>query len=238
MITFRSIISSALLLLGLVSSSSLTSATAAALASVDADDLPLASTADFSVRGTRTGVRRHLEDGKGKGKTDGGKKGKSSKSPVAPSGTIADIACSTPSFSTLCALVVAAGLGDDLSSPGPFTVFAPTNEAFANFLNAAGIALPPNLADIPADLLQTITNILLYHVVSGAVLKANLVCNGQVVTLLGTDSQTQCLNVGMGEQSFFQIGDATLPLLPPQIVVFDIPASNGVIHVVNNVILP
>ena len=158
--------------------------------------------------------------------------------------TIANIACSTPDFSTLCALVVAAGLDDDLSGPGPFTVFAPTNAAFDALLAALGITLPPDLDDLDPALLATITDILLYHVVIGSViLKMELKCDGHVDTARDpangdVDSQTQCLFVGNDEISFFQIGDGTLPLLPPQIVGFDIMATNGVIHVVNNVILP
>ena len=212
---------------------------------------------------TATRSQRRMTDGKGKGKKGSSSSSSSSsskkklskksgkKSPTkAPTAspvagpttddTIADIACSTPGFEILCSLVVAAGLGDDLSSTGPFTVFAPTNEAFVNFLDATGISLPDPIDRITNNdpLLGTITDILLYHVVSGEVLKSDLRCDAQVPTLLGQDSQTQCLNVGMGEQSFFQIGDATLPLLPPQIVMFDIRAANGIIHVVNNVILP
>ena len=157
--------------------------------------------------------------------------------------SIADIACNTPEFSTLCALVIAADLADVLSGPGPFTVFAPTNDAFDALLAELGITLPPDLGSDPA-LLATIKDILLYHVVVGSVvLKMELKCHGHIDTARDpangdVDSQTQCLFVGNDEISFFQIGDGTLPLLPPQIVAFDIMATNGVIHVVNNVILP
>mmetsp|Transcript_16067 Transcript_16067/g.39614 ORF Transcript_16067/g.39614 Transcript_16067/m.39614 type:complete len:262 (-) Transcript_16067:106-891(-) len=245
------------------SSLGLTAVSASSVAATTFEDgLPTPADADDSnttvrrrAATTTTRSHRRMTDGKGRGKKatpsssskkkmskKSSSKGKSSTAPTsAPAGpsdnTIAGIACSTPGFEILCSLVVAAGLDDDLASPGPFTVFAPTNNAFTNFLDATGINIPDPIP--PNDpLLGTITNILLYHVVSGEVLKSDLVCDAAVPTLLGKDSQTQCLNVDMGEQSFFQIGDATLPLLPPQIVMFDIRATNGIIHVVNNVILP
>ena len=80
---------------------------------------------------------------------------------TAPSSSIVDIAISDPNFSLLVEAVVAAGLDDDLSGPGPFTVFAPTNDAFA----AAGIDSAFIASADPADL----ADILLYHVVEGEV---------------------------------------------------------------------
>jgi len=255
----------ALAILFLLSFTAASASSAAATTSEDglptidyAVDTATTTTTTTAVRGgggggTTTRSHRRMAGGKGKGTSSSssskkqmskksGSKGKRSSAPTvapaAPSGnTIAGIASSTPGFEILCSLVVAAGLDDDLASPGPFTVFAPTNNAFMNFLDVTGINIPDPIP--PNDpWLGTVTNILLYHVVSGEVLKSDLVCDAAVPTLLGKDSQTQCLNVDMGEQSFFQIGDATLPLLPPQIVMFDIRATNGIIHVVNNVILP
>ena len=94
-------------------------------------------------------------------------------------GTIVDVASGNPDFSTLVSAVSAAGLADDLSAPGPFTVFAPTNEAFdalpAGVLDAL---LEPKNAD-------ALKSVLLYHVVSGEVMSSD-VKPGEVATLEGS----------------------------------------------------
>ena len=86
-----------------------------------------------------------------------------------PSNTIVDIAAGNPDFSTLVAAVLAADLAEALSGEGPFTVFAPTNEAFAKLPEGTleSLLLPENK--------QALTDILLYHVVSGSVLAADVV---------------------------------------------------------------
>jgi uncharacterized surface protein with fasciclin (FAS1) repeats len=131
--------------------------------------------------------------------------------------TVVDIIVNSPDHNTLEAAVIAAGLADDLSGTGPFTVFAPTDAAFA--------ALPAGtieslLADIPA-----LTNILTYHVVGAEAFAADL-SNGQMVmTLQGTD-----VNVTINNDGVF-INDA-------QVIVADIEAENGVVHVIDAVLLP
>jgi uncharacterized surface protein with fasciclin (FAS1) repeats len=84
--------------------------------------------------------------------------------------TIVDIAVGNEDFSTLVAAVQAAGLVDALNGEGPYTVFAPTNEAFAAALEALGISAEDLLADT-----ETLTSILLYHVVEGKVMAADVV---------------------------------------------------------------
>ena len=135
---------------------------------------------------------------------------------VAPT-TIVDIIVNSPDHTTLETAVIAAGLADDLSSEGPFTVFAPTDAAFA--------ALPAGtieavLAD--ADLLNAI---LTYHAAGGAFLSTDLTDGMQITTLNGENVEVM---VGGG---FVMINDAL-------VTVADLTASNGVVHVINAVLLP
>jgi transforming growth factor-beta-induced protein len=135
------------------------------------------------------------------------------------SNTIVDIAAGNPDFSTLVAAVSAAGLVEALSGEGPFTVFAPTNEAFAKLPAGTleSLLLPENK--------QALTDILLYHVVSGSVLAADVVKLSEAETLLG---KNVAIKVDMDN---VMINEAT-------IVATDIIADNGVIHVIDSVILP
>ncbi len=130
--------------------------------------------------------------------------------------SIIETATAAGSFSTLVAAVKAAGLADTLSGPGPFTVFAPTDDAFA--------ALPAGtveglLAD-PAALAKILT----YHVVAGKVLSTDLT-EGMMATTVNGAQATITLEDGP------MIDDAS-------IVTADIEASNGVIHVIDAVIMP
>jgi transforming growth factor-beta-induced protein len=131
---------------------------------------------------------------------------------------IVDIAVADGRFTTLVAAVQAAGLVDTLKSEGPFTVFAPTDDAFA--------ALPPGtveglLNDIPA-----LTNVLLYHVVSGAVLAETVVTLESATTVQGSD-----VTISVRDGGVF-LNDSV------QVIITDIVASNGVIHVIDSVLLP
>ena len=132
---------------------------------------------------------------------------------------IVDIAASNDNFSTLVAAVTAAGLVDTLKGDGPFTVFAPTNEAFA--------ALPAGTVEsllLPENKDQLVA-ILTYHVVPGAVTSDQLAgqrlsvatVNGESVHVDGTDG--------------VMVDNAT-------VTTADIMASNGVIHVIDTVLLP
>lgn len=132
-------------------------------------------------------------------------------------GTIVDIAATTDGFSTLVAAVTAADLVDTLNSDGPFTVFAPTDEAFA--------ALPPGILDallLPENK-DALVKILTYHVVPGKVMAAD-VTDGAVATVEG---QTVTLSTADG----VTVNGAT-------VIQADIVADNGVIHVIDAVILP
>ncbi len=142
----------------------------------------------------------------------------------APSGTtegknIVAVAQANGSFNTLTKALKAAGLVETLQGNGPFTVFAPTDEAFAK--------LPP---DALQELLQpqnkeVLKKILTYHVVSGRVLSTDLK-SGEVKSIEGGP-----INVRVEDGAKVMVNDA-------QVVQPDVKASNGVIHVINQVILP
>ena len=134
----------------------------------------------------------------------------------AKSNTVVDVAVSAGSFKTLVTALQAADLVDTLNSDGPFTVFAPTDEAFA--------ALPEGaLEGLLADP-QALTNVLTLHVVSGRALAADVVNLSSVATLQGTSLEVDSTD-GVS------IGGAT-------VVQADIAANNGIIHVIDRVILP
>ena len=131
--------------------------------------------------------------------------------------TIVDIAVEDGRFETLVAALQAADLVSTLSGEGPFTVFAPTDDAFA--------ALPEGtvdnlLADIPA-----LTNVLTYHVVAGSVLAEQVAGLSSAKTLQGSD-------VGVSVMGGNVIIDNAM------VVIADIIGSNGVIHVIDKVLLP
>jgi len=131
---------------------------------------------------------------------------------------IVDTAVAAGSFNTLVAAVQAAGLVDALKGEGPFTVFAPTDDAFAKLPQATIDAL---LADPTGDL----TQILLYHVVPGKVMAADLSDGLTATTLQGGDV-------------VFTLGEGGAKVNDANIVATDIETSNGVIHVIDSVILP
>lgn len=137
---------------------------------------------------------------------------------------IVEIAAGDPNFSTLVAAVTAAGLADTLSGPGPFTVFAPTNAAF-NALPAGtvdSLLLPENL--------ETLTSILTYHVVPGSITSGQLIGSRQSVTTV--QGGTVDVNGIQGKlNSGVRVNDANVTQA-------DIIASNGVIHVIDKVLLP
>jgi uncharacterized surface protein with fasciclin (FAS1) repeats len=132
-------------------------------------------------------------------------------------GTIVDTAIGAGNFSTLVAAVTAADLVETLSGTGPFTVFAPTDEAFA--------ALPAGVLDallLPENK-AVLAQILTYHVVSGTVLAAD-VTDGDVATVEGS-------NITLSTASGVTVNGAN-------VVSADVMASNGVIHAIDAVILP
>jgi len=137
--------------------------------------------------------------------------------------TIVDIAAGNPDFTTLVAAVKAAGLADTLSGVGPFTVFAPTNEAFAKLPEATlqSLLKPENK--------QQLTDILTYHVLPAKVMAAD-VKPGMVQTVNGAD-----LTVA-AESGSVVITDGQSNRA--NVTKTDIVASNGVIHVIDTVLLP
>jgi uncharacterized surface protein with fasciclin (FAS1) repeats len=136
---------------------------------------------------------------------------------VTAPGTIVDVAVGAGSFSTLVAAVTAADLVETLSGEGPFTVFAPTDDAFA--------ALPAGVLDallLPENK-ALLAQILTYHVVSGMVMAAD-VTDGDVATVEG---QSVTLSTASG-----------VTVNGANVVTADVAASNGVIHAIDAVILP
>ncbi len=137
-------------------------------------------------------------------------------------GTIVDVAVASGAFPTLVAAVEAAELVDVLSGEGPFTVFAPTEEAFAAALEALGLSAAELLANT-----ELLTSVLAYHVLPLAA-PAEL-----VVTLDGQSVAT----VG-GAEVLIGVDGGTVMVNDATVVTTDIEASNGVIHVIDTVLLP
>ena len=128
---------------------------------------------------------------------------------------IVDIAVNTEGFSTLVAAVTAANLVETLKTPGPFTVFAPTDDAFAK--------LPPGTIQTLVQNPPQLARILTYHVVSGKLMKADLAKLESVISVEGAPIPIDCAGS-------FEVKNAT-------VIAADIEADNGVIHVIDNVIL-
>jgi uncharacterized surface protein with fasciclin (FAS1) repeats len=122
-------------------------------------------------------------------------------------------------FNTLAAALKAAGLVDALKGPGPFTVFAPTDEAFAK--------LPPGTVEslLKPENKDELRKVLTYHVVTGRVTAKDVVKLDSAKTLEGGS-----LNI--------QAGDSGVMVNNARVIKTDIPASNGVIHVIDTVLLP
>ena len=136
-------------------------------------------------------------------------------------GTIVDVAAGNSTFSTLVAAVTAADLAGTLSGAGPFTVFAPTNAAFDKLPagTVASLLKPENK--------RQLVNILTYHVVSGKVL------SGTVVTLNGKNVKT--VN---GATVRVTVKNGKVMVNNANVTAVDVAASNGVIHVIDSVLLP
>ncbi|MBE9190010.1 fasciclin domain-containing protein [Gloeocapsopsis crepidinum LEGE 06123] len=128
---------------------------------------------------------------------------------------IVDIAVSAGSFNTLVAAVQAAGLVETLKSPGPFTVFAPNDDAFAK--------LPPGTVQTLVQNIPQLTRILTFHVVPGKLMKADLAKVDLVTSVEGSPIRIDC-------SDGFEVKNAT-------VIAPDIEADNGVIHVIDTVIL-
>ena len=136
---------------------------------------------------------------------------------MAESNTIVDIAVADGRFDTLVTAVTEAGLVDTLSGEGPFTVLAPTDDAFA--------ALPEGLLDTVLADQDLLTSILTYHVVDGAVPAATVVTLESATTL-------------QGEDIAIVVDGDTVTINGATVIITDIEASNGIIHVIDAVLLP
>ena len=129
---------------------------------------------------------------------------------------IVDIAVNTEGFSTLVAAVKAADLVDTLKTAGPFTVFAPNDAAFAK--------LPPGTVQTLVDNPPQLARILKYHVVAGKLTKADLSKVEAIESVEGSPISINC------NDDTFEVKNATA-------IAADIEADNGIIHVIDNVIL-
>jgi uncharacterized surface protein with fasciclin (FAS1) repeats len=149
---------------------------------------------------------------------------------------IIETAVGNPDFSTLVTAIKAAGLVETLSGAGPFTVFAPTNQAFAKIPMAT-------LDSVLADKTK-LTSILTYHVVSGKVMAKDVATMTEVTTVEGS-------KVNVSAESDFSITEASTPnvsamevsehsgimINDAKITTSDIECSNGVIHVIDTVLM-
>merc|ERR1711998_443815 len=133
-------------------------------------------------------------------------------SPPVPTKNIVEIAAATPDLSTLVAALGKAQLIDTLKGAGPFTVFAPTNEAFAK------LPLDPKN-------MKTLQRLLTYHVAAGAVFSKNITDHEQIRTVEGQDVVAHVTSAGI------KINDAA-------VTTADVLAVNGVVHVVDTVLMP
>jgi uncharacterized surface protein with fasciclin (FAS1) repeats len=140
----------------------------------------------------------------------------------APTQTVVGLAQATPDLSILVEAVVAANLATTLSGTGPFTVFAPTNAAFAAALTELKLTKAQLLADT-----ALLTKVLTYHVVAGKVLKAQVPI-GTPITTLQTETFTVDSSLVITDQRARKAN----------ITATDIEATNGVVHVIDKVILP
>ena len=131
---------------------------------------------------------------------------------------IVDTAVAAGSFKTLVAAVKAAGLVDTLKGAGPFTVFAPTDEAFAK--------LPSGTVEelLKPENKKKLTDILTYHVLAGKVMAA--------------DVKTMEAKTVQGSSAMVKVADGKVTIDKANVVKTDIEASNGVIHVIDSVIMP
>ena len=132
---------------------------------------------------------------------------------------IVETAVSNGSFKTLVAAVTAAGLGETLSSTGPFTVFAPVDAAFE--------ALPTGTVEtlVKPESKEKLTGILTYHVLAGKVLSSDLT-DGMVAKTVN------------GEEITIHLRDGKVFVNESEVVIADVETSNGIVHAINKVLMP
>jgi uncharacterized surface protein with fasciclin (FAS1) repeats len=151
--------------------------------------------------------------------------------PMYPTKNIVENAVNSKDHTTLVAAVKAAGLVETLQGPGPFTVFAPTNEAFA--------ALPAGTVEtlVKPENKETLTKILTYHVVAGKMTSADL------AKAIKAGGGTATLKTVQGENLTAMMKGKSIELKDEKggistVTITDVMQSNGVIHVVNKVLMP
>jgi uncharacterized surface protein with fasciclin (FAS1) repeats len=152
--------------------------------------------------------------------------------PMYPTKNIVENAVNSKDHTTLVAAVKAAGLVETLQGPGPFTVFAPTNEAFA--------ALPAGTVEtlVKPENKETLTKILTYHVVAGRMTSADL-----MKAIKAGSGKAELKTVSGGTLTAMMKGSKTIELKDEKggvstVTIGDVLQSNGVIHVVNKVLMP
>ena len=138
-------------------------------------------------------------------------------SPLRVHGTIVDVAVSNPAFSTLVAALTAADLVTTLQGPGPFTVFAPTNEAFAQ--------VPPAVLNLLLSDKKALTDVLLYHVTGGS-------------KYLSKAFQTRDIKTVQGQEVFAEREGNRLSVNNSKVKGRPIVTDNGIIYVIDSVLLP
>jgi uncharacterized surface protein with fasciclin (FAS1) repeats len=144
--------------------------------------------------------------------------------------TIVDIAAGNPDFSTLVALVTAAGLGETLAGEGPFTVLAPTNAGFEALAEKMGVTIEELSATLTGDV-ELLKTVLTSHVIAGKVMAADTAAlNGMEADLVSGEKAKVVSADGVVS---FTIGTSTATVVTP-----DIEAANGVIHIVDMPLLP
>lgn len=134
---------------------------------------------------------------------------------------ICDTAVAAGNFKTLVAATQAAGLVETLNTKGPYTLFAPTDEAFAK--------LPPGTVDNLLKDIPKLTSILTYHVIDGAVPAADVIVHKNLTTLQGQDLKVDASKWHLHKS--VKINDA-------DIITADVKADNGVIHIIDKVLIP
>jgi transforming growth factor-beta-induced protein len=136
---------------------------------------------------------------------------------ILPPGNLVEVALANPDFSTLVTALQAAGLVDALKAPGPFTVFAPNNAAFAK--------LPAGTVEALLQDPNRLRQILLYHVVQGPRLRAADLRSGSVLTMQGAPLRVK-------------VGGSGVAINQAAVLAADVEAANGFIHVLDQVVLP
>ena len=134
---------------------------------------------------------------------------------------LVEVATAAGDFTLLAAALSAAGLVDTIATGGPFTVFAPTDDAITTALEALGLTIEEFVANT-----ELLTSVLTYHVVEGTVLAAQVVEMTNATTLQGSDIAISIVDGGV-------VLNGTI-----NVTATDIKANNGVIHVIDGVLIP